>query len=169
MTKFGCSVTNLYMLLSSYGINNTPIGSPANPGAVGIPGLNGADLTPGTLNSAMANYRTNFITNGSVGFDQNNDPIWAGAAEVARAGYRSQCTTTAGCNPNDAISKVSYKHQLPSFADEETAIAGIQNEICSGNPVILKFGKSGGGQHFMLATGIVWDSDNRVQTLRLNN
>lgn len=169
MQKFGCSVADLYMLFSSYGINSTPIGSPVNPGSAIIPGLQGAPLDPGTLNLAMANYRTNFVVAGSVGFNEHNNPLWAGAAEVARAGYVAQCSKIPLCNPDDAISKVSFKKAIDEFANEQEAISGIQNEICNGNPVILKFGKANGGQHFMLATGVVWDDTNKVTTLRLNN
>jgi len=169
--QYGCSVTNLSMLFSSYGITSTPIGSPADPAPAGphLPGLNGEGLDPGTLNSAMANYTTDFLADGSVGFDANNNPIWAGAAEVARAGYQAGCQITGSCDPANAPNVVSFKGlNYSSFSDRD-AISAVQNEICSGNPVIMKFAKNGGGQHFMLATGIVWDKVNQSQTLRLNN
>jgi hypothetical protein len=171
--QYGCSVTDLYMLFSSYGITNTPIGSPADPilDALHMAGLNGESLDPGTLNSAMANYTTNFFANGSVGFDAYNNPIWFGAAEVARAGYQAQCLFTGSCDPVNAPNVVSFKGLHYGEYTEPEAIAAVQNEICSGNPVIMKFKKNTPkGQHFMLATGIVLDSQNQnKQTLRLNN
>ena len=183
MWNLGCSVTDLAMLFNSYGIDKTPIGSPAYP-ATTVPfnpphGLDGENLDPGQLDYAMANYRDNFISKGSVGFDANNDPDWAGAAEIARAGFKAQCTGSV-CDPSSAV---SFKYMLPDYSvgpfqpgqnDVTAAIAGIQDDICSGNPVILKFSEPPtpkypqGGQHFMLATGIVLDK-NFNQTIQLNN
>jgi hypothetical protein len=173
MSLFGCSVTDLAMLFQSYGIKNVPLGSPAYP-ATTQPfnppaGLDGSSLDPGSLNYAMANYTTDLISVGSVGFNSNNDPLWAGAADVARAGYEAQCGNPSNlCSPANAPNIISYKYALPPYASTQAAISGIQNDICSGNPVILKFSKASGGQHFMLATGIVLDGNNN-QTIQLNN
>jgi hypothetical protein len=171
MRQFGCSVTDLYMLFSSYGITNAPLGSPANPFGVSliVKGLNGEALDPGTLNYAMANYKTTFLSTGSVGFNTKNNPIWPGAAEIARAGYQAQCKITGSCDPSNAPNVVSFKElKYGNYTDNE-AIEAVQNEVCSGNPVIMKFSKTGGGQHFMLATGIVWDNNAKAHTLQLNN
>jgi len=169
--KYGCSITDIDMLFSSYGITHVPQGSPASPFGVTppLPGLSGESLNPGTLNSAMANYKTNFISVGSVGFDANNDPIWPGAAQVARAGYQAQCVLSKTCDPANAPNIVSFKGAYYGGYTPEEAIDAIQNEVCSGNPVMMKFSKAGGGQHFMLATGIVFDSKNHQQTLQVNN
>ncbi len=170
--QYGCSVTDLDMLFSSYGITNTPIGSPVDPVPTGLhmAGLNGESLDPGTLNSAMANYTTNFFANGSVAFDSHNNPDWFGAAEVARAGYQAQCQITGSCDPANAPNVVSYKGQHYGGYSEPAAIKAIQNEICHGNPVIMKFAKNPTGQHFMLATGIALDpNSSNAQTLRVNN
>jgi hypothetical protein len=94
---------------------------------------------------------TNFFANGSVGFDGHNNPVWDGAATVARAGYRAQCSLTGSCDPADAPNIVSFKGLHYGGYSEPEAITAVQNEICSGNPVIMKFAKSGGGQHFMRA------------------
>jgi hypothetical protein len=158
------------MLFSSYGIGNVPLGSPASPFGItpALPGLSGESLNPGTLNSAMANYKTNFISTGSVGFDANNNPIWVGAAQVARAGYQAQCQLTGSCDPANAPNVVSFKGVNYGGYSSDEAIDAIQNEVCSGNPVMIKFSKATGGQHFMLATGIVLDGKGN-QTLQLNN
>jgi len=172
MQSYGCSVTAFEMLMESYGIHSTPLGSPVLPYlGVALPdGLNGETLNPGTLNKAFRNYTSNSILKGSTALDAHNNPFWPGMAEVARAGYQAQCSKTPLCNPADANKAISYKGITTSFDDTEgsTDRKFINREICSGNPVILKFDKTSGGQHFMLATGIAVDDGGKV-TYQLNN
>lgn len=176
MNKYGCSVTDLAMLFNSYNIKSTPLGSPENPAVGGfspILGLNKEVLTPGSLNHAFANYRKKFVpfSSGSVAFNKNNDPIWAGAAEVARAGFAAQCLNSANsCDPTKGSSAVSYKGRKVNYDNSPDSVDQkfVENEICNGNPVMLKFKKAGGGQHFMLATGTFLD-DQGKKTFRLNN
>ena len=159
--KFGCSISALAMLFKWYGILNTPVGSPVNPVPPYQPGLQGELLNPGTLNSALANYETFFSTKGSVAFDSINDLIWEGAAQVGRASNQTPVswigTSAIGGDATDADGT-------------KAAIKAIQNEICAGNPVILKVkSNSLAGQHFLLAKSIVVDPNTHIQTLNVSN
>ena len=183
MALFGCSVTDLSMLFDYYGIKSTPIGAPAylrQTNILNYPnGLQGNPLDPGSLNYAMANYRNNFVTNGSVGFDANNNPDWIGAAQVARAGYAAQCANSSCTTPVNSIVSYGGLTILPESTSDDDLMKATQNQICSGNPVIVKFGeplkinpKTGLAfepQHFMLVTGFVYDQLNGKRTFRINN
>lgn len=126
-TKYGCSVTDVTMLFSSYGINHVPLGSPANPygTSTSLPGLRGESLDPESFNYAMANYRTNYVLKGSVALDAHNNPWWPGAVEVARAGYQAQCKLSGTCDPANATSVVSYKSSDYSGFTPDEAIDAI--------------------------------------------
>lgn len=166
MFDYGCGVSAASMVFRHYGINRTPIGSPLNPNASSLPGLGGQVLTPKTLNAAMANYGTMFISKGSVALNANNDPIWAGVAEVGRASYMTECRQSgAQC---DSASAVSFKDPSKLTLAGEDLRRAIESEVCNGNPVIVKFRKSGGGQHFMLAIGTSL-ADSGSGTFRLHN
>lgn len=173
MRMFGCSVAALSMVFESYGIGRTPLGSPTNPSTalpfIPLPGLDGGPLNPGSLNKSMASYRDRFVTpaGASTGFSINNDPDWIGAQTIARQGYRAQCTAQPGlCDPNNANSAVSFKELRTNFGIPEQQ--KVEEEICAGNPVILKFRKASGGQHFMLATGFTLNADGTKEWI-LNN
>lgn len=173
--KYGCSVVDFAMLLNSYGIDRTPLGSPLNPAINGtstIPGINAELLDPGTLNLAFANYKVPLSSNPSVALNRSNNPIWEGMAEVARAGYRAKCTKTGACDPNNSSSAISLKEvKLAGFNNDPKSVDNkkIYRQICEGNPVILKFAKqSGGGQHYMLTTGIRVSTTGEI-TYRVNN
>jgi hypothetical protein len=174
MREYGCSITAADMIFESYGIKNTPLGGPTNPATAipffPLPGLEGGQLSPGSLNKAMANYTKPFISpiGATVALNSNNDPYWPGVVEVARAGYRAQCQNTANlCDPNNAPNVVSFKPGRGlAFGTQERQ--EVEDEICNGNPVMLKFKKANGGQHFMLATGYKLD-DAGNKTFILNN
>lgn len=175
MAKYGCSVAAADMIFESYGIHTTPLGSPTNPANklpfVALPGLDAEPLTPGSLNKAMASYRSKFVGSGSDALDANNNPLWPGVVDVARAGYQAQCQNPANnCSPANAPNIVSYKHYGEGFTVGDGSLADkeVESEICSGNPVMLKFGKASGGQHFMLATGYQLDAQGH-KTFILNN
>ena len=176
MRKYGCSVTDFAMLAESFGIKKTPLGSPLNPainGTSSINGLKGEVLNPKSLNMAFANYKTKFTGKGSVALNSANDPVWEGMAEVARAGYRAQCSLPgSGCNPANSASAISLKSFLASGYDNNENSADhkkVMKEICQGNPVILKFkSNSQNRQHFMLATAVDIDDFGKV-SFRLNN
>lgn len=166
MSKYGCSVSAAAMVFKHYGINRTPIGSPLNPGQTTLPGLGGQPLTAGSLNLAMANYKTRFISRGSVALNSRNNPIWAGVAEVGRASYMTECRQSG--QTCDSANAVSFKDPKSLAQTGEPMRQTIESQICNGNPVILKFSKAGGGQHFMLATGTELGA-NGFPTYRLNN
>lgn len=171
MAGFGCSVTAFAMLASStkYGIKNVPFGSPLNPASDGgpnLPGLNGELINPGTLNSAFANYKTASTGRASVVFNLANDPDWKGMAQVARAGYKYQCSLTENnCNPDNYLKSISFtaikgENFNPDIKGEDQKL--VMRNICRGNPVILKFkSNSAAGQHFMLAKSFEIDTNGR--------
>ncbi len=102
-----------------------------------------------------------------MALNAQNDPLWAGAAEIAREGYRAQCKNlTNNCLPGNAPNVVSFKGSVSQFGTAEQD--AVEKEICNGNPVMLKFAKAGGGQHFMLATGYKFDVQGN-KTFILNN
>ena len=175
--KYGCSVADFAMLIDSYGIKRTPLGSPSNPSVSGVPnlvGLNAEVIDPGTLNSAFVNYKTPITGQASVALNNSNDPIWEGMAEVARAGYRAQCIKNGSCDPTKAdavISLMSGGVKLSGFnnATNSADHKKIYKQLCKGNSAIIKFSKaSGRGQHYMLSKGMSVGADGKI-SYRLSN
>ncbi|NJM09654.1 MAG: hypothetical protein HC883_01770 [Bdellovibrionaceae bacterium] len=162
IARFGCSIADLAMLFKWFGIDNTPIGAPLNAYPPFLDGLRGEPMDPGSLNYAMANYRVRNCTDGSLGFNSDNNILWKGAADLARASGQHE---------------VSFMRNLHLAGPLDNAIESVQNEICAGNAVIVKLRNavnpglpesSETRQHFVLAKAIALDSA-RKRTLKLNN
>jgi hypothetical protein len=106
----------------------------------------------------MANYKVKAGVLGSVGFNSKSVLLWDGAAQVANASKQTP---------------VSFINPVKLDGSVKGAIEAVQNEICAGNPVILKLEKQGSDpehpkNHFVLVEAIDLDGSKK-QTLRLLN
>lgn len=137
MANIGCAVTAAAMLMKSYGVSHVPTGN-----------LNSTDwrtteLNPGTFNTALTNYMFKGMKN--VGFSPEANLNWPGAAAIARVGFYKHCVSSGNnierC-VDDALAKVSFLDSRASFSESDRL--RVENEICEGNPVILKLQKANG-------------------------
>ncbi len=153
MGALGCYTTSIAMLFDSYGLSNLP---------------GNFSLDPGKLNEAMYTYgkkRSSIDDRNGRGYTVEGNVRPDGAAEIARAGYTQKCKLTkseAICK-EESKSIVSYKDKLRTDVFDEEKQKYVEDQICSGNPIILKVEKvkkKADGKpayHFLLATGFELD------------
>ncbi|MFZ3228994.1 MAG: hypothetical protein WA160_02225 [Pseudobdellovibrio sp.] len=146
MSSWGCNTSVNAMLLDAYGLKTMPDGTVTN---------------PGTLNRNLATYLKGVAYPYGVGYTPSSQVVYDGVVATARRGWLNTCLLTLEECLAEANSKVSYKGTKAVNVMSLKETKEIEDEICAGNPVILRLTKTidSSKTHFVLATGFDYFDD----------
>lgn len=189
MTIVGCVTTGLAMLFDYYGIDTLPKKSngDANP------------VNPESLNEVFKVISDLNFNTYSV-YDDRNDVKWAEAANAGRSIFQNKCYLDASLEADfqanrsayksscvtQSKSQISYKSRVrwgqsangsqlvwDANADnsKKDGFKIVEEEICKGNPVLLRVGREVGGElktHTVIAIASEFNADGEL-TFRVND
>lgn len=146
MKDWGCNTSVNAMLLDAYGLRTMPDGTPTN---------------PGTLNKNLATYLKGTAYPYGVGYTPSSQVSYDGVVAAARRGWLNTCSLSLDECLTEANSKISYKGTMAVNTMTAVETKAIEDEICGGNPVILRLTKTidSSKTHFVLATGFDYFDD----------